>query len=148
MSRVRCKAIPARLGASKRGDVVGFRYFRDNGQSWFQAVIWRDQDVAVLPGLGGMNSFAVGINARGDVVGLSETGQEDPLGNPVSRAVVWRNGNVQDLGTLGGRNSVAYGIDNAGTIAGTAETGAVDPRRGQAITRACLWERSVTRDLG
>ena len=44
---------------NERGDVVGFRYRRENSRSWFEAVIWRNQDVAVLPSLGGMNSFAI-----------------------------------------------------------------------------------------
>jgi probable HAF family extracellular repeat protein len=65
--------------------------------------------------LGGLFSFAYGINARGQVVGESFYG----------RAFLWEaETGMQDLGTLGGA-SFAYAINARGQIVGSASTHAV-----------------------
>jgi len=53
--------------------------------------------------LGGNNSFPLGINDRGQVVGWSETADIDPnSGFPTFHAFLWNRGVMHDLGTLGG----------------------------------------------
>ena len=67
--------------------------------------------------LGGTNSSAAGINARGEVTGTSDT----ECGS--SHAFLWTpSGGMQDLGTLGGKNSSAAGIDARGEVTGTSDT--------------------------
>src|SRR5262249_8191192 len=65
---------------------------------------WQNGRITDLGSLGGANysSDADSINARGEIEGVSENGQVDPLiGLNQIRAVVWRNGQLTDLGTLG-----------------------------------------------
>lgn len=58
--------------------------------------------------LGGSESAAIGINARGQVVGGSTTASGE------GRAFLWEKGTMIDLGTLGGESSFPYGITRAG----------------------------------
>jgi probable HAF family extracellular repeat protein len=93
--------------------------------------------------LGGVWSFAYGINQRGDVVGDSRI-VESP-GYP--RAFRWtaQNG-MQDLGTLGPydfgiSSAAAYGINDKGEVVGQSSSA--------SGTRAFLWNASGgMRDLG
>ena len=92
------------------------------------AVVWQR---GVLTDLGaldpGYSSFASAINARGEVAGLSENGQIDPLtAFPENIAVLWKNG-IINLGTLGGNQSVANGISDRGQVVGAALNAISDP---------------------
>jgi len=59
--------------------------------------------VTSLGTLGGNNSFAQGINNRGEVVGVAETPDTDPNCDcPIIHAFLWNKGILHDLGTLGG----------------------------------------------
>src|SRR5262249_4979854 len=63
---------------------------------------WRDgvlTSLDVLPG--GEFSIANAINARGWIIGASDTGDVDPVtGGPIVNAVLWKDDGVLDLGTL------------------------------------------------
>jgi probable HAF family extracellular repeat protein len=92
------------------------------------AVVWQR---GVLTDLGaldpGYSSFASAINARGEVAGVSENGQIDPLtAFPEIIAVLWKNG-IINLGTLGGNQSVANGISDRGQVVGAALNAISDP---------------------
>jgi probable HAF family extracellular repeat protein len=90
--------------------------------------------------LGGRNSYAVGINDAGAVVGYSEF----DLGlSGVSRAFLWRDGAMTDLGTLGGASSGAYDVNNLGQIVGVASIGGASP-----ANHAFLWQNGAMIDLG
>lgn len=69
--------------------------------------------------LGGSESYAYGINDRGQVVGYSETKSGD------KHAFLYADGVMRDLGTLGGKNSYAYGINNHGQVVGSSQTSPV-----------------------
>jgi len=77
--------------------------------------------------LGGRQSAAMAINARGQVVGWADRG--------LAEAFLWENGVMRGLGSLGGE-SEALAINNAVQIVG--ESGG----------RATFWENGVMRDLG
>jgi probable HAF family extracellular repeat protein len=85
-----------------------------------RAALWRNgklTDLGALPG--NNNSSVLFVNARGEAVGLSETGRIDPLlGSPEVGAVVWKGGKIIRLPTLGGRESVAGSINNRGQVVG------------------------------
>jgi probable HAF family extracellular repeat protein len=93
--------------------------------------------------LGGPNSAVIFANHsdRGQIVGISETADMDPLVETWSCAgaffltvthhiclgFVWQNGVMTALPTLGGYNGVASSANNLGQIVGWAETAVNDP---------------------
>jgi probable HAF family extracellular repeat protein len=102
------------------------------------AVVWHR---GVLTSLGALNpgysSFATAINARGEVAGLSENGQIDPLtASPENVAALWKNG-IINLGTLGGNQSVANAINDRGQVVGAALNAISDPFAGIPLCSTC-----------
>lgn len=89
--------------------------------------------VTMLPSLGGTNSAANSINARGWPMGTSFLS-----GNATMHAALWQDGNVTDLGTLGGPNSaVEWPVENnRGYISGISETSRKDPL-GESTSWSC-----------
>ena len=106
------------------------------------AALWSPGNVIDLGTLGGASS---GVewpvkNNHGLVVGISETGVNDPLGEGgfscgafldlhghTCLPFLWRNGVLTALPLLGGNNGFATGINNAGRAVGWAETAVHDP---------------------
>ena len=112
------------LAIAPDGRVAGFsgRLGFGDVPAMFRAVI-SDRagvfsDLGVLPGFA--DSYAFGVNPRGQVVGRSCTGVFVTL----CRAVRFHpaGGPPDDLGTLGGANSSASAIDPRGRIVGDANT--------------------------
>ena len=66
--------------------------------------------------LGGLASYARGVNERGQVVGHSHTASGD------THAFLWEKGVLTDLGTLGGSYSNARAINSRGQIVGWSTT--------------------------
>ena len=86
--------------------------------------------------LGGLSSFAAGVNNRGQVVGRAD------LPGGFSRAVIFSDGAITDLGTLpGGTMSFGRAINNRGEVACLSNTVA-------GAFHACLWRDGVMTDLG
>jgi probable HAF family extracellular repeat protein len=91
------------------------------------------------------------VNAKGEIVGASESGEIDPLfGFNGARAVLWKDGEMTNLGSLGGNEVAAFGINNRGQIIGNSTNGIPDPYCffGTVQNRAFLWEHGHMRDLG
>jgi probable HAF family extracellular repeat protein len=107
-------------------------------------------DLGALPGANSSN--ATEINAQGQIVGLSSTGEIDPLtGAPEYRAVLWTGAKIVDLGTLGGTTSFATSINDRGLVVGASANTVPDPFSlfGFATeTRTFIWENGVMRDIG
>ncbi len=93
-------------------------------------------DIGTLPG--GSTSFAFGINAAGQVVGLSST--DGPFGDG---AFLWTPGaGIMGLGMLPGDvGSVAAAINDAGQIVGVSEGATFGD------SRCFLWENGVMTNL-
>src|SRR5258708_17743014 len=71
--------------------------------------------------LGGKQSIAYGINAKGQVVGSADTTASLVLGfSP--HAFLWENGTMTDLGTLDGLFGVATGINARGQVVADSST--------------------------
>ncbi|MBI5864998.1 MAG: hypothetical protein HZB38_10925 [Planctomycetes bacterium] len=125
-------AVSAATGVNDYGVVVGYSYTITNtlnGQSAYHAFrvvpaggLWfvdaGDGSNALMEDigtLGGLNSWARGVNNAGVIVGESDTSDRHV------RAFKWENGVITDLGTLGGDNSSASRINDNGDIVGWAE---------------------------
>jgi probable HAF family extracellular repeat protein len=113
------------------------------GDTTQHAEIWLPGLHLDLGTLGGANSgveFANHSN-RGQIVGIAETADLDPLAETWSCAgaffptvtghiclgFVWQNGAMTALPTLGGYNGFAASVNNLGQVVGWAETAVHDP---------------------
>jgi probable HAF family extracellular repeat protein len=154
------------LGGMSRGNVINNRgwvagYSQEG--DFRRAILWRDAvplDLGSLAGPAGNSSVPwPGLNQTGMVVGITETGEADelgqawscrsffPVGTPSGRQCVgfwWDGDEMRPLPTLGGGNGFAASVNNRGQVVGWAETDVVDdptctaPQRRQF--RAVLWE--------
>lgn len=110
-----------------------------------RAVLWQDGQIMDLGTLGGNESAAIGMNDKGQVIGVALNTISDPIsffGATQAHAFLWQNGTMQDLGTLGGPDSFGQYVNNRGQVAGFSYTSApptVDP---------FLWDHGTMTDLG
>ena len=100
--------------------------------------LWENGRMTDLGTLGGTCAIPMGLNNRGQVVGVASL-----RGDSTSHAFLWpgSGGKIQDLGTLGGRFSDAYVISDAGEAVGDA-----GDNSDRAI--AVLWKNGVMINLG
>src|SRR5437870_341516 len=74
-----------------------------------------------FPGTYGIDSAAVAVNARGDVLGESGFLRSVGLGEtPLRRTFLWRHGRMIDLGTLGGSVTDGVAFNDASTVVGSS----------------------------
>ena len=121
----------------------------NNPAEWVShAVVWEGTSTKVItiPGLGGPNNVAFGVNLRGQAVGQADTQTTDPNGEDFCGSAalglthsgntcvpfLWQNGAMEALPRLRnststeGSNGAALQINDFGMVAGTAENGEVD----------------------
>jgi len=124
------------------------------------AAVWRNEKLTALSTLpGGNNANTFGLNNRGQVVGFSEDGKEEPGGcgaTPFQRshfqAVIWEpDGEIRELPRLKGDTvSWAFGINDKGQAVGSsgscADTGL--PPLAPSGRHAVLWDKDGPLDLG
>jgi probable HAF family extracellular repeat protein len=92
--------------------------------------------------LGGPNSTVAWPNhsTRGEIVGIAETADMNPLGEAwscsafffgpdgyICRGFAWQDGVMSELPTLGGYDGYAAGVNNQGRVVGWAENTVHDP---------------------
>jgi probable HAF family extracellular repeat protein len=93
-----------------------------------EAVAWHHGQVTNLGTFGGNESFAIGANNRGQVVGAAANTVPDPYSvffgwGTQTRAFLWtQSQGLQDLGTLGGPDALAININDRGQIFGASYT--------------------------
>jgi probable HAF family extracellular repeat protein len=128
-------------GINDRGQVTG--YAGTAGEDTITAFVWNPTTPNSLTGtlnrfgsLGGYFNWGIGINAGGQVAGLSSTTDDESehatLWNPTSP-----NGSVgtlYDLGTLGGTYSQGTGINDGGQVTGYADL------TGNVESHAIMWK--------
>ncbi len=117
------------------------------------AVAWYDgfpTNLGAPPG--GYNSGAGAITANGTIVGVSETGDIDPLlGVVEAHPTLWTHGEIIDLGSFGGGEGLASQANNRGQVVGFAQNSIPDPFGYFGFgtqSRAFLWQKGVLLDLG
>jgi probable HAF family extracellular repeat protein len=125
------RSVVTRVGAGARGVWVGLAFF---AALCAQAQTYLITDLGTL---GGSFSMALGINARGQIVGNSFTAGDQAL-----HGFIFSNGKMQDLGTLGGTSSYVDAIDDHGQVFGTTYT------TGNALLRAFVYANGKMTDLG
>jgi len=112
-------------------------------------VLWRNIEITALPTLGGLDGQASAINNRGQVVGIAQTDEIDPMcNNPVLKPTVWEGGQARALptapfldGIVGGAPGPA-GNNNKGQVVGIITT--CDGSASQTV----LWEKHKVIDMG
>jgi probable HAF family extracellular repeat protein len=111
-------------------------------------------DLGTLPG--GTEGFAVAINDRGQVAGMSNNAIPDRFGVPLFfnwvtqiRSFIWQDGTMHDIGTLGGPDTVMATLNARGQIAGDSYTNDTpNPATGVPTAHSFLWTDGRMRDLG
>ena len=113
---------------------------------------WEDGVLTDLGAVPGANtSQGTAINEKGQIAGLLQNGNTDPItGGAATDSVLWRGKKMTNLGTLGGYQSVATSINDAGEVVGFSTVpGAIDPYSflGQSI-HTYYWRNGVMKDVG
>lgn len=136
------------VGASENGTIDPL-----TGWPAMEAVLWKNGQVINLGTFGGNESFAIGVNNRGEVVGAAANAIPDPFSvffgwGTQTRGFLWQNGVIQDLGTLGGPDALATQINERGQIFGASYISSIpNPVTGIPPFDAFLYENGKMEDI-
>jgi len=131
--------VPEPVGINDLGWISGGANLASNTS--VHAVLWVGVPMD-LGTLGGPNSNVSWPNhsTKGEIVGIAETSQMNPLGEAwscsafffgpdgyICRGFSWQDGVMSELPTLGGYDGYAAGVNNQGRVVGWAENTVHDP---------------------
>jgi len=131
--------VPEPVGIDDLGWISGGANLASNTS--VHAVLWVGVPMD-LGTLGGPNSNVAWPNhsTKGEIVGIAETSQMNPLGEAwscsafffgadgyICRGFAWQDGVMSELPTLGGYDGYAAGVNNQGRVVGWAENTIHDP---------------------
>lgn len=118
--------------------------------------LWQDGLMAPLDTLGGNNSQAAEVNARGQIAGYAETARPDkhcPAPQVLHfRPVIWDEGSIRSLPLYkGDSEGAAFWINNRGDVVGASGSCSIyNPDLGLPLEarHALLWSNGKVTDLG
>jgi probable HAF family extracellular repeat protein len=131
--------VPEPVGINDLGWISGGANLASNTS--VHAVLWVGTPMD-LGTLGGPNSNVSWPNhsTKGEIAGIAETSQMNPLGEAwscsafffgadgyICRGFAWQDGVMSELPTLGGYDGYAAGVNNQGRVVGWAENTVHDP---------------------
>jgi probable HAF family extracellular repeat protein len=110
----------------------------------WRAVIWQHGQAHDLGTLGGPDSLAGFLNARGEAAGESFTNSTPNRANglPTMDPFLWQGGRMRDLGTLGGTFGITNWLNSQGEVVGSSFL------RGDHSQHPFLWNGKRLVDLG
>jgi probable HAF family extracellular repeat protein len=128
------------ISINDKGEVVGVSSGFATNRGVVRAVVWQGGVIRDLGTLGGLHSTANGLNARGEVIGWSEIGDQSTV------AFLWQNGVMRDLGSLPGSTAQPGTGSQANALNETDQVvGSSLNFRGEM--RAVIWENRRILDL-
>ena len=125
--------------------IYGAFFFGSANSTQTRGFLWQNGKKLDLGTLGGPDTIAVFVNARGQVSGGSYTNStpSPPLGLATIDPFLWENGRMIDVGTLGGNFGFPAGPpNNRGQLAGSSFLA------GDAAVHPFFWDRATLTDLG
>lgn len=120
------------VDVNSSGDVTGW-YIGPNGTP--RCFVYKDGVATDLGTLGGDSCSPAAINENGEVIGSSNTSN-----NQFQQGFIFKNGTMFNLGTLGGFYTTPTAINDNGDVVGSSE---VDNER-----HAFLYQNGLMTDLG
>jgi len=125
--------------------IYGVFFFGSANSTQTRGFLWQDGKIRDLGTLGGPDTLAVFVNARGQVSGGSYTNStpSPPFGLATIDPFLWENGRMIDVGTLGGNFGFTFAPpNNRGQLAGFSNLA------GDAASHPFFWDRATLTDLG
>jgi probable HAF family extracellular repeat protein len=112
-------------------------------------ILWRNVEITALPTLGGLIGEASAINNRGQVVGIAQTDETDPMcHNPVLKPTVWEGGQARALPTAPFRDGIVGGAPGPAGNNNKGEVVGIITACDFSASRAVLWEKHKVIDMG
>jgi probable HAF family extracellular repeat protein len=124
--------------------IYGVFFFGSANSTQTRGFLWQNGKKRDLGTLGGPDTFAGSVNARGQVSGGSYTNSipSPPFGLATIDPFLWENGRMIDVGTLGGNFGLPTAPNNRGQLAGSSDLA------GDAAFHPFFWDRTTLTDLG
>jgi probable HAF family extracellular repeat protein len=113
-----------------------------------RAFLWENGVMQDLGTLGGPDAFAIDINDRGQILGVSFTNAtpEPTTGVPTFDGFLWENGKMTDIpDPLGGTQVSPFYLSNKGQVLGSVN---LTGDNFEQARHPFLWENGVFTDLG